>query len=585
MSPGVPPRSLLALIAALAVRWSNSEHTTCQIWSSAGKVVQRGSSLRMFCTFESMCQRAVYVEGVRHDHTSLNSTTVYIKVVNITGHLTCLCQCADRPTAGEECGIDVVAGSGNYTGGSVNRTGFSVGSTLARVKLNLKPSIQSMSVKVYVCNDLGSAESDTYKFTLRDIVKPSPPALILVECSSRSCNITWDRPLETHLEIQYRFQPDSVRAHDWQTSSSRLPSVHSLQPFRWYSFRARVKLSHGLWSDWSAPLSNMTQEEGNDRERCCVAAPDKELDVWVSRATSHPNTLMVYWKPLSGSEARGRLLGYRVIINNSHAGNCTTHTVGAQATCLSVQSCDTCLVTVSAFNSIGSSPPARLPTLVHTAQPPQDLQVFASKCNVSLYWRKADPTLLSTGYLVEWYPQGQQFEKLQWMQLSTAESHALITDMESYECYDGAVYVFYKSSVGKASFEGVNTLVTVPQGAPSVTSHLWGDTVTLTWTQVPRVKRGGCVRNYTIYIKNNKDSKDKLIYQFPASVHQCTTDRLPPATYMVWMTAWTAEGEGPGSEKVEIVIQRKTHGCCYQVNYFHFFFFGGGYICSVLPLV
>ncbi|CAL8254577.1 unnamed protein product [Merluccius merluccius] len=384
MSPGVPPRSLLALIAALAVRWSNSEHTTCQIWSSAGKVVQKGSSLRMFCTFESMCQRAVYVEGVRHDHTSLNSTTVYIEVINITGHLTCLCQCADRPTAGEECGIDVLAGckvmsaSGNYTGGSVNRTGFSVGSTLARVKLNLKPSIQTMSVKVYVRNDLGSAESDTYKFTLRDIVKPSPPALILVECSSRSCNITWDRPLETHLEIQYRFQPDS-----------------------------------------------------------------------------------------------------------------------------------------------------------------------------------ADPTLLSTGYLVEWYPQGQQFEKLQWMQLSTAESHALITDMESYECYDGAVYVFYKSSVGKASFEGVNTLVTVPQGAPSVTPHLGGDTVTLTWTQVPRVKRGGCVRNYTIYIKNNKDSKDKRIYQFPASVHQCTTDRLPPATYIVWMTAWTAEGEGPGSEKVEIVIQQE----------------------------
>ena len=62
-----------------------------------------------------------------------------------------------------------MSASGNYTGGSVNRTGFGVGSTMARVKLHLKPSIQTISVKVYVRNDLGSAESDAYNFTLRDI--------------------------------------------------------------------------------------------------------------------------------------------------------------------------------------------------------------------------------------------------------------------------------------------------------------------------------------------------------------------------------------------------------------------------------
>jgi hypothetical protein len=55
------------------------------------------------------------------------------------------------------------------------------------------------------------------------------------------------------------------------------------------------------------------------------------------------------------------------------------------------------------------------------------LHFTESKDNVSLYWRKADPTLQSTGYLVEWYLQDQQFEKLQWMRLSSAESQAVIT--------------------------------------------------------------------------------------------------------------------------------------------------------------
>lgn len=43
-------------------------------------------------------------------------------------------------------------------------------------------------------------------------------------------------------------------------------SIVSLQPYTKYEFKARVRLSHrrGIWSDWSQPASNWTQEEGKN---------------------------------------------------------------------------------------------------------------------------------------------------------------------------------------------------------------------------------------------------------------------------------------------------------------------------------
>ncbi|XP_056459342.1 interleukin-12 receptor subunit beta-2 [Gadus chalcogrammus] len=595
------PTWCVCIVTALVVHCSTGSET-CKIWSSAGEVVKRGSSFKIFCTFPSTCEIEVHLSDNLRQYERHNSSTVYIDAVNITNSATYSCQCKLERYL---CGIDILAGyppgkhgaptcikseeKNNGTHGfvecrwkSLTKTYLPPNSTLRVTSLPKKPksipetrpgsiegpgsftfranlmvesSVQMISVEVLAHNVLGRSESDTYNFTLSDIVKPSPPVLNLVECSSRSCNITWGHSLkvnlQVHLQVQYRDVTDLLVAEeDWLNTSSELPSVLSLEPSRNYSFRARAKLNSGLWSDWSTPVQNRTQEE----------APNKELDIWFARATSPPNKLTVYWKSLNESEARGRVLGYLVHVNDNHTESRTTHNVSANDARFSVESCVSCLVTVSAYNSKGSSPPARVPSLFKTAQPPQELHVTESKDNVSLYWRKADPTLQSTGYLVEWYLQDQQFEKLQWMRLSSAESQAVITEIDPNKCYDGAVYVFYENALGKASFTGVNTLVSEPTGAPSVNRDGEGQAVTLTWTQIPRHQRGGCIRSYTVYVKNNKDPEHMSArYHVPASEHQYTIDHLPPDTYIVWVTAWTEKGEGPPGETIKFIIQQGTN--------------------------
>lgn len=45
-------------------------------------------------------------------------------------------------------------------------------------------------------------------------------------------------------------------------SSVQDRSISSLEPYTLYHFRARSKFNTGLWSQWSANISNWTQEEG-----------------------------------------------------------------------------------------------------------------------------------------------------------------------------------------------------------------------------------------------------------------------------------------------------------------------------------
>ena len=83
---------------------------------------------------------------------------------------------------------------------------------------------------------------------------------------------------------------------------------------------------------------------------------------------NNTKNVLLSLQPLTDSEARGKVLGYLVHINDNHSKKTTTYNVSANTVRHSVQSCVTCLVTVSAYNSKGSSPPARIPTLFKTGE-------------------------------------------------------------------------------------------------------------------------------------------------------------------------------------------------------------------------
>ncbi|XP_040897103.1 interleukin-12 receptor subunit beta-2 [Toxotes jaculatrix] len=589
--------SIFTAVTLLAVQFCIGEKS-CTIWSSAGPLVQRESSFMVCCTFNCKCKGSIASDHPPRprSHTVLNSTTICLNVVNITKNRTysCYCNCPSL----DPCGLDISAGyqpdhpknisciykvknnesgdvfctwnrgrdtylinrpelwvrtvSGNHTGEPVSHKVPSKGTDLLSVSFTLSRSVQLISVWVQAENPLGSVVSSTMNYTLSDIVMPSTPLLGQPKCSSRECTIKVEQSVRTqHLEIQYKAAEQTWTSYPdqgMQMGTVQDWSISPLQPYGLYHFRARSKFSTGLWSQWSTNISSWTQEE----------APAKELDVWYAESASDLKSQRVYWKEANISISRGKIIEYKVKVYSPDSGLDIVTSVSADARSFSVPTCANCEVTLWARNSKGLSPPARI-TPHHTkAKSFQDVQVTAGNHNATISWRKHETAALPAAYVVEWYPEGHKLEELRWVRLGGSEDHAVITDIKPYECYMGAVYAFYnENSVSRSVFAGVTTLESAPTAGPLVQEKVQGDTVKVTWTELPRSQQRGCITKYTIYLEDGSGYQQP--YSIPASDKKMYVIKdLSPAVYWLWMTASTATGEGPAGQKLKFYIQQET---------------------------
>lgn len=89
------------------------DENSCSIMSTAGSVVELGSSFKVYCTFKCPCKCKGSMcsdhPPTLQGHEVFNSTTVYFNVANITRNKTYSCQC-DCPQAPDSCGMDIFTG-------------------------------------------------------------------------------------------------------------------------------------------------------------------------------------------------------------------------------------------------------------------------------------------------------------------------------------------------------------------------------------------------------------------------------------------------------------------------------------------
>ncbi|KAM9848766.1 interleukin-12 receptor subunit beta-2 isoform 1-T2 [Aulostomus maculatus] len=586
------PGSVLAAVSVLvALRLCVGERS-CVIWSSLGPVVQRHSSFRVYCTFYCGCKGSMLGghPPLPEPHAQLNASTIYADVKNITKNRTfsCRCQCAgldpcgldistayppDRPenvsciysVAANETGVVMCTWNegrkthtrntamlvttvfGNHTEMTHTYMGSRKGADVLSACFSVSSSVQAVSVRVHTNNALGAAVSATTNYTLSDIVMPEPPVLGRAECSSRECVLDVRQPVRTqHVEIQYRTEqqmwttdPDSAM----QMSSGQKRSVSSLEPYTFYYFRAKSKFSSGLWSRWSTNISSWTQEE----------APARELDVWYREPASESESLSVYWKKMSASTSRGKIIEYSITVANRERRE--EINVSAAVRSYSVPFCSDCEVTVCARNSKGLSPPAHISTRHVQGKLSVDVRVTADKSSIALSWSR--PGTAPAAYVVEWYPEENKLQEPRWVRLGRGENHVNLTDLEPSQCYEGAIHAFHRDgSVTRSRFSGVGAVVSAPKAGPSVQDRVEGNKLSVAWSQIPRDQRGGCITKYTVYLEDSSGNLQH--YPVKASRRTHVVKDLPPDVYSLWMTAWTDLGEGPAGQRVKFFIQQET---------------------------
>ncbi|XP_074731894.1 interleukin-12 receptor subunit beta-2 isoform X6 [Strix uralensis] len=386
--------------------------------------------------------------------------------------------------------------------------------SLALSKLNFD---STYTVVVAASNELGSAFSQPLVFMLIDIVKPHPPNFLVEfeNSSATNCTFFWhDEAQAQHWRLRYR----PLTRHTWSTVeslNSEKCSLYGLEPHTAYEFQVSCKIhpERGLWSNWRT-YQTQTPE----------AVPTGLLDVWYRQqdVDSQQQNISLFWKALSRSEARGRILRYTVTFEalgtrSPPAGE--VH-VTTQTSLTRVTPRVGYKITVTAENSRGRSPPASIVTDLGTQDlpPPQKVSAVATG-NSSIFVSWKAPVALAasvSGYVVEWAdtPRSPRPEPCPaWVKLPASNLSTVIAEhIKDNVCYQISVFALYRDRAGQAASVRGYSRAKAPSAGPRMYTTPWANGILVSWEAIPVSQQRGCITGYRIYLQKNDGQAAPEVY-------------------------------------------------------------------------
>ncbi|XP_032011544.1 interleukin-12 receptor subunit beta-2 isoform X2 [Hylobates moloch] len=304
--------------------------------------------------------------------------------------------------------------------------------------INLTPESpeSNFTAKVTAVNSLGSSSSFPSTFTFLDIVRPLPPWDIRIKFQKASvsrCTLYW-RDEGLVLLNRLRYRPSNSRLWNMVnvTKAKGRHDLLDLKPFTEYEFQisSKLHLYKGSWSDWSESLRAQTPEE----------EPTGMLDVWyMKRHIDYSRQqISLFWKHLSVSEARGKILHYQVTLQELTGGKAMTQNITGHTSWTTViPRTGNWAVAVSAANSKGTSLPTRINIMnlceAGLLAPRQVSANLEGMDNILVTWQppSKDPSAVQE-YVVEWrelHPGGDTQVPLNWLRSPPYNVSALISEI------------------------------------------------------------------------------------------------------------------------------------------------------------
>ncbi|CAB1313413.1 unnamed protein product [Coregonus sp. 'balchen'] len=418
----------------------------------------------------------------------------------------------------------------------------------------------------YTCIMNTTLDQDSASAELTVVEQPDPPTdLELTDQKSKSVQLTWipgdehNSPIHKFL-IQYA---DSLHHHGHWHNMTEVPGTKTtahlkLSPYVHYTFRVLALNAVGL-SNPSLP-SRMYKTN--------PAAPDENPSGVEGFGTEHDN-LMISWKPMSGHQANGPGLQYKVMWRQKDVDKDWTSVTVANVSKFMVSGTPTFTpyeVKVQAINNYGIGP--------EPAVAPDSVQVLVLNSTLAeVHWEPVPPKTVRgrlKGYKVYYWRERSLHKhnphhvEQQVLTFSGNKSHGMLPGLQPYSLYLFNVRVFNGKGEGPASS---NQQFETPEGVPGRPSFLRItnpnlDSLTLEWG--PPYDRNGRLTGYTLKyqpVNNSNELGPVEELALPANETAVTLLNLKYSTrYKFYFNAETGQGAGPviTEEAVTIMDEGNT---------------------------
>ncbi|XP_006125082.2 interleukin-12 receptor subunit beta-2 [Pelodiscus sinensis] len=422
--------------------------------------------------------------------------------------------------------------------------------SLKLTKLNFYSNYTAV---VAASNRLGNASSLPFTFMFIDIVKPHSPTDILVKFdnfSATNCTVLWQDQQQTQ-SCRLRYRP--ANNHVWnmvETLNATRYYLHELKPHTEYEFQVccRFHPNRGIWSEWST-FRIQTPE----------AAPTGLLDVWYIRQDidSQKQNITLFWKVMSKSEARGKILHYTLSFQALKQKTNVYDTT--QTHYVQVLPKVDYNITVCAHNSKGNSPLTSIVTdlSILDLPPPQNISFTPMENNsIFVIWEPPiESAAFINGYIVKWAETNSPGPHLNWIKFSTSQLSTVISEsIKQDACYDIHVFALYSKRTGRAAAARGYSKQKAPSAGPQISTAVNGNGVWVSWEEIPGDQQMGCIISYKIYLQKKTSETGLKVYDIPIETSRNSfliTDLQHDVNYVLWMTASTMAGESPkGNEEL-----------------------------------
>ncbi|NWJ08652.1 LIFR factor, partial [Crypturellus undulatus] len=368
---------------------------------------------------------------------------------------------------------------------------------------------KTYSFTLGVSNPIGQAESSLLVDLTQRVHPKTPEKLIASGNSSTNVQLRWyingsftAIRLLCQIEIssghsEQKLQNVSMAGGKFSTYTAQLNSLH---PYTKYQLKVRCSAAEHFWrwSDWSRAEEYTTLE----------APPARGPDVWRERSPSG-KSLKIFWKPLSLSEANGKIVSHEVscyLLDTPLEHKEVTEP--SHSTEIKLGKND-CVISVVAKNHAGSSPPTKITSVELPSDYVRTERAVALGNGIYISWNSYPN--VTCGYIVKWcHSSGAEPCSVDWQKFPSNTTDAVI---KSALFRPGVRYNFSLYGCKSSGYQLLKNITGYmkelpPKRAPNFTvEETSSDSILVKWEDIPIEDCQGFLEGYRLsFAKGEKDA-------------------------------------------------------------------------------